>query len=38
MNTMLHYFTWGENDTEAARRASSAPPTHSMVVPKSAVR
>jgi DinB family protein len=38
MNTMLHYFTWGENDTEAARRASSAPPIHSMVVPKSAVQ
>jgi hypothetical protein len=34
MNSMLHYFAWGENDTAAARLAGAAPERHSRVVPK----
>jgi hypothetical protein len=34
INAMLHYFTWGENDSEAARRASVAPERYSLIVPK----
>jgi hypothetical protein len=34
MNSMLHYFAWGENDTDAARRALSEPVRSSRVVPK----
>lgn len=35
MNSMLHYFAWGGNDTEAARRANSEALRPSRVVPKS---
>ncbi len=35
LNSMLHYFVWGENDTEAARR--SLPP-QSMIVPAAKTR
>lgn len=35
MNSMLHYFAWGENDTDAARRASPDLVRSSRVVPKS---
>jgi DinB superfamily len=34
MNCMLHYFAWGGNDTEAARRAASEVVRASRVVPK----
>jgi hypothetical protein len=37
MNCMLHYFAWGGNDTEAARRAASAGVRSSRVVPKGEV-
>jgi len=33
MNCMLHYFAWGRNDTEAARRAASEVVRASRVVP-----
>jgi hypothetical protein len=38
MNSMLHYFAWGENDTEAARRSSIPAERHSLIVPKSNIR
>ncbi|HEU4582615.1 MAG TPA: DinB family protein [Polyangiaceae bacterium] len=34
MNSMLHYFAWGENDTDAARRAASDLVRPSRVVAK----
>jgi hypothetical protein len=34
MNCMMHYFAWGGNDTEAARRAGPEAPRSSRVVPK----
>jgi hypothetical protein len=35
MNSMLHYFAWGENDTDVARRAAPEVVRTSRVVPKS---
>jgi DinB family protein len=36
MNCMMHYFAWGGNDTEAARRAASVAPSLPRILPKQA--